>query len=216
QARVLRARSLAEQRLLPELIDLRLELRVLVLHVDEPREVSVDVAERPRDALGRNLERPQDGRTRRLNPVQRPGRRLAEGDRDQDQREHYQTRHHSPPPKGRAVTGRERLRSRSRNGRAQDRADTAVASHETAYVSAGFRPPRGLNPVLGTPLRGNACGQSLRFGLRSGSGGGLTPSGLTPALVAPVVVLPGFGAAVDGLELLEAAARADGHAGQRA
>src|SRR4051812_44943120 len=117
--------------------------------MDESCEVAVDVAERPRDALGRNLERAQDGRAGGLNAVQRPGRRLAEGDGDQDQREHDQTRHHSPPPKGRAVTGRERLRSRSRNGRAQDRADTAVASHETAYVSAGFRPLTGSEPCAG-------------------------------------------------------------------
>src|SRR5204862_1878038 len=69
QLGVLRARRLAEQRLLAQLVHLGLELLVLTLDVDEAGEVAVDVAERPGDALSGDLERPQDGRAGGLHPM---------------------------------------------------------------------------------------------------------------------------------------------------
>ena len=143
---VLRARRLAEQRLLTKIVDLSLQPRVLPLHVHEAGEVAVDIAERPCDALGRNLERSQDRRACGLHSVQRPGGRLPEGNRDQDEREQTEARYHGPAPEGGAVARRERLGSRSRYGRAQDRADAAVARHEAsrlARLGAARRwPPR--------------------------------------------------------------------------
>src|SRR5439155_4524366 len=135
QARVLRTRRLAELRLLPKLVDLRLQPSVLALHVHESREVAVHVAERTGDTLGRDLERPQHGGAGRLHAAQRPGRRLAKRDRDQDQREHDEAHHDAPAPKCGPVAGGEGLGSRSRYGRAQDRADTAVARHGATSVS---------------------------------------------------------------------------------
>ena len=47
----------------------------------EPADVAVDVAERPRDALGGDLERPQHGRAGALHAVERARVGDAEGDR---------------------------------------------------------------------------------------------------------------------------------------
>ena len=46
----------------------------------EPGEVAVDIPERPRNALGRDLERAQDRRAGALDPVER---RRADGDRNE-------------------------------------------------------------------------------------------------------------------------------------
>jgi hypothetical protein len=68
-----------------QLVDLRTQTGVLGLRVDQAREPVVGVAEGRRDAVCADLEGPQHGRTRALDTVQPPARRLTEVDRDQDE-----------------------------------------------------------------------------------------------------------------------------------
>jgi hypothetical protein len=86
--------------LVPQLLHLLLQAAVLGLGVHEPGEIAVDVAERPRDALGGDLERVEDGRARALRAVEGAATRLAERHRDEHEREQHEHPQQDPPPKG--------------------------------------------------------------------------------------------------------------------
>ena len=112
-------------------VELRAQLFVLVLRVHEPAEVAVDVLERPGESLRADLEGMEHGRARALDPVEGARRRLAEGDRDQDEREQHEDPDDSAAPEGGAIARGERLRPWSGNRGVQDRAATAVSRHGT-------------------------------------------------------------------------------------
>ena len=97
QRRVLRRGGLVLQRLRAPRAHLAAQLLVLRLRRRQPVEVPVDVAERPRDALGGDLERTQRRGSRTLDVMERAGRRRAERDGQQRERHDDEDDEHEPP-----------------------------------------------------------------------------------------------------------------------
>ena len=124
--------GLVRDHLLAEPVDLAAEPRVLGLRVDEPGEPAVRIPERPRDALGADLERPQHRGAAALDAVQAAARRLAEVDRDQHDRDEDEHPCHDAPPESGGAAGGVPGRPGARYGGPQDRKScVAVPWHET-------------------------------------------------------------------------------------
>ena len=104
--------------------------------MDQPREPAVGVAERARDAVGADLERPQHGRAGALDAVQPAARRLAEVDRDQDEREQHEDSRHDSPLDGGGTAGGRAGGPGARSGGPQDRNPCAAVPvlHENEPV----------------------------------------------------------------------------------
>src|SRR5262249_23103587 len=105
QRRVLLARRLALDELLAQLVDLAAQLLVLRLRVREARDPAGEVAERLRDAVRGDLERPQHGGGGALRVVPPTVARLAEVDRQQDERDQHEADHDEASPGGLSLAG---------------------------------------------------------------------------------------------------------------
>src|SRR5205085_11857977 len=191
---------------LPVALEVGLQAPVLGPRDGEAVEVAVDVSERARDAVDADLERPQDRRSDALDPVQRPIVGLAEVDRDQREREQNEDAHDDAAPECAARAGRIRRGSGALAWGSQDReprAGCAGARHELRLE---------VNALLGSAERRRAQRRcTVPLAVPS------APTGRHVAeALAAMVVAARPRAAVDRLELLQAPARADGDAGERA